>query len=138
MWLRQTTDMAADDGAPTYEGTLEHHELADNDMREECTDEFLFALAKRMVRWRSVDLGVDRSVVASIENDSKMEDEGKRRQLLERWKERFGHGATYGRLARSFIESDMANMADHVCKERKKILPRFGKCTHEVTSGGVP
>ena len=116
--------MAVNEPAPTYEGTLTHHGLSDEDMREECTEEFLFSLAKKMVRWQCVDLGVERSVVAGIENDRTMEDEGKRRQLLERWKEKFGHEATYGRLARSFILSDMANMADYVCKERKKMLSK--------------
>ena len=119
--------MAVNESAPTYVGTLKHHDLSENDMEVECSDDYLFTLAKKMFRWRSVDLGVDRSVVATMESDRTMEDEGKRRQLLERWKEKFGHEATYGKLARSFIESDMANMADHVCKVRKKALPRQGK-----------
>lgn len=118
--------MAADETAPTYEGTLNHHGLRDSDMREECTDQFLFDLVKKLVRWQSVDLGLDRSVVASIENDRSMDNEGKCRQLLERWKEMFGHEATYGRLARCFIQSCMANMADYVCKERKKTLSGSG------------
>ena len=102
--------------APSYEKTLEHYDVSDSEMKVECPDDAIYTLAKKMTRWRSIDLGVDRGVVNGIENE-RLDDEGKRRQLLERWKERYGHEATYDRLARSFFESERLDLAGAVCKE---------------------
>ena len=118
--------MTEEGTTPSYEGTLQHHGLSEDDMREECSDEFVLWLAKKMIRWQRVDLGLDRGVVAGIKSDSS-DEEGRRHQLLERWKEKFGHEATYGKLVRSFMQSEMANMADTVCKWRKKTLGSGGK-----------
>ena len=74
-----------------------------------------------MNRWRSMDLGLDKADVNGIENGPAMEDEGKRQKLLERWKERFGHEATYSCLARCFFQSRRADLVEEVCKEFKKI-----------------
>lgn len=115
--------------APTYEDILDFHGLSDRDVESECSEDFLFSLSKKLVRWQIVDLQLDRSVVASIASDRTMEDEGKRQQLLERWKEKFGHQATHGRLVRSFIKSDMANLADFVCKELKEMNTRPSSVT---------
>ena len=109
--------------APTYEGTLTHYGLSFGQMKIECADELIQALPVKMNRWRTIHLGLDKGVVDAIENDRVMDDEGKRQQLLERWKERFGHEATYYRLARSFFESKRVDLVGTVCEEFLKHNP---------------
>ena len=120
-------------GAPTYESTLKHHGLTDEQMQVECSDGVILALVQHMRGWRNIApyLEVDDSVVDAIVNEPTTDDEGKRRKFLERWKEKFGHVATLERLTRCFISSGKAALADVVCEERKKTLPppSAGKCT---------
>ena len=113
--------MAASKSVPTYEDILKHYRLSDSQMKVKCPDEVLRAVAKNMNRWRSIDLGLDKADVNGIENGPAMEDEGKRQKLLERWKERFGHEATYSCLARCFFQSRRADLVEEVCKEFKKV-----------------
>ena len=115
--------------APSYEGTLRHHKLAGAKLDVECPEEFLQYTAKltNYARWRTVILGVEKSVVDSIQDQNKA-DEEKCLELLHRWKEKFGHGATYERLIRSFVDSRRADLADKVCEEFLKRKPE-GECT---------
>ena len=82
--------------APTYEKMVEHHGLSSHQLQEPCPDDVLHALAKKMNRWQNiaVDLELDKIAVDAIEKEQ-IDEEGKRRNLLERWKEKFGHTATY-------------------------------------------
>ena len=70
---------------------------------------------------------MEKSVVDSIQDQNKA-DEEKCLELLHRWKEKFGHGATYERLIRSFVDSRRADLADKVCEEFLKRKPE-GECT---------
>ena len=108
--------------APTYESTLQFHGLSVEQMKDECCDEVLHALAKKMNRWRNIRLGVDKGVIEGIENDRSTDDEGKRNKLLERWKQKFGHDATYERMVRALMKSERTDLADVVCEELKEIL----------------
>ena len=107
-------------GAPTYESTLKYHELADEQMKVECSDGVILALVQQMRGWRNIapHLEVDDSVVDAMAVD----EERKRRELLKCWKVKFGHEATLERLARSFISAGKAALADLVCEERKLLL----------------
>ena len=119
-------------GAPTYESTLKHHGLTEEQMQVECSDGVILALVQKTIGWRNIApyLDVDDSVVDAVVNEPTTDDEGKCRKFLERWKEKFGHVATLERLARCFISSGKATLADLVCEERKKTLPpSAGKCT---------
>ena len=108
--------------APTYESTLKHHGLTNEQMEIICSDGVILALVQHMKGWRNIApyLEVDDSVVDAMTVD----EERKRRELLERWKAKFGHEATLERLARCFLSAGKAALADLVCEERKKtILP---------------
>ena len=122
--------------APTYEKMVEHHGLSSHQLQEPCPDDVLHTLAKKMNRWQNVavDLELDKIVVDAIEIKQQIDEEGKRRNLLERWKEKFGHAATYERLTRCLVKSERADLADLVCEECKKLVPRPGKssCVYTV------
>ena len=108
--------------APSYESTLEFYKLKNTHMQVECTEQVISVVAKRMTRWRSVDLGIGTGAKDSIENDRSTDDEGKRRQYLERWREKYGHKATCERLARTFVKAERADLAGVVCEEHSKSL----------------
>ena len=110
-------------GPPSYEKIVSHHGLAKEHMEERITDEVLFQLARKMTRWRSIDLGLEKSVVDTVERDPNTQEEDKQKKLLERWKEAYGPEATYQRLATSFSDSRRADLADAVCIARKGMLP---------------
>ena len=107
---------------PTYDSTLQFHGLSVTQMKDECCEEVLHELAKKMNRWRSIQLGVDKGVIEGIENDRSTDDEGKRSKLLERWKQKFGHEATYERIVRCLMKSERTDLADVVCEELKEVL----------------
>ena len=111
--------------APTYESTLRHYGLTNEQMKIECSDGVILAIVRQMKGWRNIApyLKVDDSVVDAMAVD----EERKRRELLERWKATFGHEATLERLARSFISAGQASLADLVCEERKKTLLSAGE-----------
>ena len=114
-------------------------------MEQECSDDFLFSLAKKLVRLTRVDFGLDSGVLEAVEKDG-TDSEGKSRLVLQRWHEKYGHSATYELLARCCLKSDMANMADTVCKERRLMLPQdrgkwggsLGCCSVYLRSPGPP
>ena len=109
--------------APSFESVVAHYGLTGGQLHAECGDDVLRSLAPRMNRWRNIDLELDSGVVDAIERESSTDDEGKRRKLLERWKEKFGHEATYERLVRDFVASDRSDLAGIVCEACKKIVP---------------
>ena len=111
--------------APTYESTLRHHGLTNEQMKIECSGGVILALVRHIIGWRNIApyLEVDDSVVDVMAVD----EERKRRELLERWKVKFGHEATLERLARCFISAGKAALADLVCEERKKTLLPAGE-----------
>ena len=106
--------------APSYEDTLRHHKLTGDDLEVKCPEEFLRHVATwtNYEEWRKTDLGVDKATVEAIKNQT-TDDEGKCRDLLERWRQRLGHNATYSRLVRCFIDSRRADLADKVCEKKK-------------------
>ena len=109
--------------APTFKSMVDYHGLTHDQLCTVCGDDVLRSLAPRMNRWRNVDLELDSGVVDAIETESNTDEEGKRRKLLERWKEVYGHEATYERLVRGFIASSRADLAGNVCEACKKVVP---------------
>ena len=105
---------------PTYEQILNRHGLKRREMQRRCSGDELFPIAREMIRWRSIDLGLQKGIINSIENDPTTGEEEKQIKLLERWRESYGHDATYDRLAYSFCSSNRVDLADVVCEMRKK------------------
>ena len=119
--------MDAEGSPPSYEATLKHHRMAPTHMQRQCSDEVISALAPKMNDWRAIILGVDKGKIDAIEKDS-TDEEGKRRKYLEYWKQTLGHRATCERLARVFIQSGRADLADAVCVEvQSKTVTADGK-----------
>ena len=109
--------------APTFKSVVDHHGLTGDQLCTVCGDDVLRSLAPRINRWKNVDLELDSGVVDAIDREGNIDEEGKRRRLLERWKEIYGHEATYERLVRGFLASSRADLADTVCKACKKVVP---------------
>ena len=105
---------------PSYKETLRYHCLSHTQLDVECHEDIPHPISKKMGEWRNILLGVDKGDIATIENDKNTDNEGKCRQLLEFWKKRLGHRATYALLVERFIESRRADLADEVCLDFKK------------------
>jgi hypothetical protein len=125
---------------PTYEKILNRHGLKRQEMKRRCSGDELFPIAREMTRWRSINLGLQKGVINSIENDPTTGEEEKQIKLLERWSESYGHDATYDRLAYSFCSSNRVDLADVVCEMRKKgyqvPLPASDSLSEETETEG--
>lgn len=109
----------ADMATPSYESTVNHFGLAVCQLQAECRDEHLRALASRLNKWRNIEWQLEKGVLDAISHEP-LDEEGKKRKLLERWKEVYGHEATYERLVRCLVESQRIDLADFVCDTCKK------------------
>lgn len=105
--------------SPSYERTVDHFGLTDRQLSAECPDDHLRLLASRLNKWRNIDLQLEKGVLDAIDHEP-LDEEGKRRKLLERWKEAYGHEATYCRLVRCLVDSQRMDLADLVCEACKK------------------
>ena len=95
-------------------------------MRIKCPDDVLGVIAqmmRKMNEWRNIDLGIERGKVSTVKSESGANDEEKRREYLQCWKQKYGPLETFELLARRFVEAGRADLAQLVCEERKK----FGK-----------
>ena len=103
---------------PSYETTLNHCEVSDSELSSECPEDVLHMLAGKMTRLRSTESESD-----GVELENELSDSvGKRRK---RWRERFGHAATYSKLCRHFIECERGDLAVAVCEEYRKKNPKI-------------
>ena len=119
--------VVASESPPSYEAILKHHGIAPAQMQRQCSDEMIWALVPKMTEWRTIRLGVDKGKIDAIEKDA-TDEEGKRRKYLEYWKQTLGHKATCERLARGFVQSGRADLADAVCDEvQSKTVTTDGK-----------
>ena len=105
-----------------YESVVDHHcsksNLEKSQLQEKCSENVLVAVASKMTRWRNMEphLQLDQGVVDDIDKGS-YDEEGKKRELLYRWRERYGHKATYEKLIRCLMNASRADLADVVCEE---------------------
>ena len=119
---------------PTYESTLEHYGLTDTQLKEKCRECVLRKLASKLDRWRemAIHLKLEKGVTDSVDGE-RLEEEGKRYRLLERWTQISGHKATYERLVRCLLEATRADLAEFVCETIKEQLPSVaGACLNSI------
>ena len=67
---------------PDYADTVKYHGLSDRDMRIQCPDEVLNALAEKLTDWRTFQLWLPEGVVEDIDKDRNASELGKRQELL--------------------------------------------------------
>ena len=74
-------------------------------------------MAGIIIDWKALapHLGMTDADEVAIKEDGKNE-EGRRRELLQRWLQRNGSEATYYKLIEAFIEANHKNTADKICK----------------------
>ena len=116
----------------SYEAMVASYGLTTNQLCTVCNDDVLQSLAPRMNQWQSIDLKLDSEVMDAIDGESSTDEEGKCCKLLECWKEKYKHKATYERLVRSLMASNRADLAKSVCKACKRVVPRTSESC-EVT-----
>ena len=116
------------DDAPTYRGTLAYHGLEESQLKIKCDEKVFHKLAPKMDKWREIarHMKLEKGVTNSVEGE-RLDEEGKCYRLLEVWKERLGHKATYELLVVCLLKAGRANLADVVCEVLKELLPCPGE-----------
>ena len=108
---------------PSYQDLLAHYELEEADMKKKCSEEALKALAPKLTDWELDHLCMGKETVDSVRSDFKKEEEKKLNYLL-RWREECSINATYGEMAKRFMQARKASLAEHVCEECKRRLKK--------------
>ena len=100
---------------------LKHSSLDRDKLRVEITNSKVFALARKMNDWEKIYFGekLTEAILGEIKKDA-IDEDGRRRTVLTRWKELYGHEATYEQLLLRYVESGRMDLADLLCKEYKK------------------
>ena len=86
-------------------------------VHEKFSQGLLAQVAGKIVCWKKLapHLGMSQSDIVAIERDGVDEDD-KRRKLLQRWLQRNGRKATNYKLIEAFVGADDKDAADEVCK----------------------
>ena len=99
---------------------LQHFGLVRDKLRVEITNSKVFVtLARRMNDWEKIYFGekLTEAILGEIKKDNIMDEDGRRRTVLTRWKQLYGHEATYEQLLLRYVESGRMDLADLLCEE---------------------
>ena len=103
---------------------LQHYELKIEYTKQKCSENFLTSkVAAKIVDWKALapHLGMSDADVVAIQRDGVDEDD-RRRKLLQRWLQRNGREATYYKLIEAFIDAENRHIADEICKQLAGII----------------
>ena len=106
---------------------VKSYKISEQQLKEKCSYDLHRGLDKKLTRWRNLaphlfaDEQVSKNAVDAIDHDERLDDEGKRHQLLERWKEACGSEATHEKLIRAFLSAERRDLAEFVCQELEKL-----------------
>ena len=102
----------------SYESLVRNYNLSERQLQVECSEKVFRVLAKNLTKWRNLEpyLELDKGVLDAIDHES-LDEEGKRRELLGRWRESYGPDATCEKLIRCLLNASRADLADAVLKE---------------------
>ena len=86
-----------------------------------CSHDVQMQLCEQLTEWRNVApyLLPDhyRTVRDEIDHDLRLDEKGRRRELLDRWKEIYGSDATHKALIRALLAASRMDLAELVCQK---------------------
>ena len=97
---------------------MHHHKLTKECVCKKCPESFLTTkVAGIIIDWKALapHLGMLDPDVVAIERDG-VDENDRRRKLLQRWLQHNGPEATYYKLIEAFIGAKDKNTADEICK----------------------
>ena len=95
--------------------------LSEEQVNEECSFAILLKVHKKMSGWRNTvpylfTMEKEEEIMETINQDLTLDDVGRRRKLLVRWKQFHGSEATYKKLIEAFLSADRRDLAEIVCQ----------------------
>ena len=105
----------------SYAKVVNQFNLSEERMNEECSFDTILRVHKRFSEWRNIApylLMPDKAqkIVKIIDQDLRLDEVGKRLDLLTRWKQSLGSDATHKKLVQAFLSSDRRDLAEEVCQ----------------------
>ena len=97
---------------------MQRHKLTKECACKKCSENFLTTkVAGIIIDWKALapHLGMSHPDVVAIKRDGVDEDD-RRKKLLQRWLQRNGPEATYYKLIEAFIGAKYKNTADKICE----------------------
>ena len=102
----------------TYDSLVAKFSIPPDKLKEECSDEVLGLVGRKFTTWKNAALPFELGdeTVETISNGNHDED-GKRLELLRRWKQKFGFKSTNEKLIRCLLAAERADLATIVAKD---------------------
>lgn len=105
----------------SYTDVVKQFNLSKEQINEECSLDKILKVYQMMTGWRNIarhlfPLEPAKEIVETINQDLSLDDEGKRCELLTRWKQFHGSKATYKKLVQAFLSSYRRDLAEKVCQ----------------------
>ena len=101
----------------SYEDLVDNFSVPGDRLGEECSDKVLRLVSSKLETWKNAAPHFElEDAVYTIDNGNH-DEEGKRYELLRRWKQKFGYKGTNEKLIRCLLASSRADLAGTVAKE---------------------
>ena len=99
---------------------VKKYKISEQNLKEKCHSDVRLAVASELTKWRNVApyLLQERCHVAvdAIDCEPNLDEEGKRKKLLERWGEICGSEATHEKLIGALVSAGKTDLAEIVCQ----------------------
>ena len=105
----------------SYAVVIKQFNLSEQQINEKCSLDTIPEVHKEMTEWRNISpylfpIKKEEQIVETINQDMTLDDVGKRRKLLVRWKQFHGSDATYKNLIEAFLSADRRDLAEIICE----------------------
>ena len=105
----------------SYADIVKQFNLSEAQINEKCSSDMIPKVHKKMSGWRNTvpylfTLEKEKEIMETINQDLTLDDVGRRRKLLVRWKQFHGSDATYKKLIKAFLSADRRDLAEIVCQ----------------------
>ena len=100
---------------------IKNFNLSEEQINEECSLDAIPNVYKAMTAWRNIarhlfSIDAAKRIMETMNQDLSLDDEGRRCELLIRWKQFHGSDATYKKLIEAFLSADRRDLAEIVCQ----------------------
>ena len=102
----------------SYDSLVANFSIPQSKLEEECSEKVLRRVSSKFTKWRNAapHLELDADVVEAIEGGVH-DEEGKRYDILQRWKQKFAFQGTNEKLIRCLLAAGRADLAGVAAQE---------------------
>ena len=104
-----------------YAKIIKEFKLSEEKVNEKCSYNTILKVHKEITEWRNTvpylfSPEKEEDIVERIRQDRTLDEVGRRRRLLNLWKEFHGSDATYKKLIEAFLSTNRRDLAENVCE----------------------